>query len=206
MDTEEERTTTLPSQLDVKPDKDAASIVPENNGSLTANPVGQTNDQSYTPDKDLPILGSSSTEKTVDSMDKRDADHTEFGVAQKVPEPGDPTPAPEVGLVTENAADVGAEHPPPLPMKEIEEVDRDNSTGVEDPLLEIDQQRSQSESTDVRGDSEGQLKDVEEKIESSADKKQSESSVDKKQQGDQKRDSPMKLEDQLDEVSWLYDQ
>lgn len=207
MDTAEEYTTNLASQLDVKPDKDTASIVPENNGSLAANPMGQTNDQSYTSEKDAAILGSSLSEKAMDSMDKRDTDHAEVVVAQKVPEPEDPNPAPNVGFVTGNAAEVYAEHPsPPLLTEEMEEVDRDNSEGA-DRSLEIKQERSQSENTDVQPDTEGQLKDVEQKIESSADKKQIESSSDKKRQSEQKRDaSPMKIQDQLDEVSWLYDQ
>ncbi|OWM66066.1 hypothetical protein CDL15_Pgr015493 [Punica granatum] len=212
VDTAQERNTALTSQSDVKPDKDTISTVLESNGSLSTDPESQTNDQSHAADKDAAILGSSSTEKAVDRVNKRDIDHAEVPIAQKVTEPEDPTPAPNVGLVTENAADMGAEHPiPSSPTKAIEEEDRYNS--IEEADLPVKIEQSQSESGDVGGDSEGQVKDVEQNVESSADKKQVESftekkqiesSADKKQRNERKGDvSSMKLEDQLDEAQML---
>ncbi|KAK4772494.1 hypothetical protein SAY86_014269 [Trapa natans] len=198
-----ERSTTFASQLDVKHDKNTAFVVLENNGSLSSNPMDQSNDQNHISEKDAPILGSPLTEKTVDSMEKHDTDQDEVVIAQNVPELEDSDPAQNIGSVTETAADVCVDDPPPLLTKEVQELDRDNSE-VADRSLEVKQERSQSESINVQGDFEDPLKYDDPKHESSADKKKIESTSDQKQQSEQKRDSsPLKLQDQLDEAQAL---
>ncbi|KAK4753974.1 hypothetical protein SAY87_002078 [Trapa incisa] len=202
-DTAGERSITLASQLDVKPDKNTASIVPKNNDSISSNPMGQSNDQNLVSEKDAPILDSILIEKTMDSMEKHDTDHDEIVIAQKVPEPEDSDPVQNIGSVAETAADVYANDPSPLLTKEVEELDRVNYE-VADRSFVDKQERSQSESANVQGDFEDPLKYDDPKLESSADKKKIDSSSDQKQQSEQKTDaSPIKLQDQLDEAQAL---
>lgn len=197
-DTLQEQTSTVTSLVDVTPENDRASQLIENERTPTKS-VAQTNDgQQHSIDKDSPMVGIPLTETLANDVVKNDADDME--VLSTVADVEAVSLHSNAELVNENTSDVHKEQPPlSLPANGVNIVNEDepidagqSKSGDTDGTGNIDQERSQSVSTDSPSNSDTQLKDADVKVEPL---------INQNRQQETKADgSPMKVQDPLDEV------
>ncbi|KAK4601859.1 hypothetical protein RGQ29_011109 [Quercus rubra] len=200
-DTLQEQTSTVTSLVDVTPENDRASQLIENERTPTKS-VAQTNDgQQHSIDKDSPMVGIPLTETLANDVVKNDADDME--VLSTVADVEAVSLHSNAELVNENTSDVHKEQPPiSLPANGVNIVNEDepidagqSKSGDTDGTGNIDQERSQSVSTDSPSNSETQLKDADVKVEPL---------INQNRQQETKADgSPMKVQDPLDEAQGL---
>ncbi|KAL0015578.1 hypothetical protein SO802_002647 [Lithocarpus litseifolius] len=200
-DTLQEQTSTVTSLVDVTPENDRACQLIENERTPTKS-VAQTNDgQQHSIDKDSPMVGIPLTETLANDVVKNDADDME--VLSTVAEVEAVSLHSNAELVNENTSDVHKEQPPlSLPANGVNIVNEDepidagqSKSGDTDGTGNIDQERSQSVSTDSPSNSETQLKDADVKVEPL---------INQNRQQETKADgSPMKVQDPLDEAQGL---
>ncbi|XP_059432666.1 golgin candidate 1 isoform X2 [Corylus avellana] len=210
-DTSKEQSSTLISQEDVTPESNRAAQLVENDGTPDTSVAQTDNGQQHTIGKDSPMVVIPLTEKLANDAVERDADHIE--VPSTVTDVEAITPS-NGEIVNENALDVHKEHPPlSLPAKTVEIVNEDRpidagqsiKSGDADVTSKIDQERSQSVSTDLPSNGEIQLEDGDIEVEPLVIQKgQQEDKTEKKRQLEDKADgSPLKVQDQLDEAQGL---
>jgi hypothetical protein len=197
------------SQEDVTPESNRAAQLVENDGTPDDKSVAQTdNGQQHTIEKDFPMVVIPLTERLANDAVEHDADHIE--VPSTVTDVEAVTSS-NGEIVNENALDVHKEHPPlSFPAKTVEIVNEDDpidagqsiKSGDADVTTKIDQEISQSVSIDLPSNSETQLEDGDIKVEPLVNqKRQQEDKTEKKRQLEDKADgSPLKVQDQLDEV------
>ncbi|XP_050269516.1 golgin candidate 1 isoform X2 [Quercus robur] len=200
-DTLQEQTSTVTSLVDVTPENDRASQLIENERTPTKS-VAQTNDgQQHSIDKDSPMVGIPLTETLANDVVKNDADDME--VLSTVADVEAVSLHSNAELVNENNSDVHKEQPPlSLPANGVNIVNEDepidagqSKSGDTDGTGNIDQERSQSVSTDSPSNSDTQLKDADVKVEPL---------INQNRQQETKADgSPMKVQDPLDEAQGL---
>lgn len=197
-DTLQEQTSTVTSLVDVTPENDRASQLIENERTPTKS-VAQTNDgQQQSINKDSPMVGIPLTETLANDVVKNDADDME--VLSTVADVEAVPLHSNSELVNENTSDVHKEQPPlSLPANGVNIVNEDepidagqSKSGDTDDTGNIDQERSQSVSTDSPSNSETQLKDADVKVEPLI--------YQNRQQETKADGSPMKVQDPLDEV------
>nr|XP_023915653.1 golgin candidate 1 isoform X2 [Quercus suber] len=200
-DTLQEQTSTVTSLVDVTPENDRASQLIENERTPTKS-VAQTNDgQQHSINKDSPMVGIPLTETLANDVVKNDADDME--VLSTVADVEAVPLHSNSELVNENTSDVHKEQPPlSLPANGVNIVNEDepidagqSKSGDTDDTGNIDQERSQSVSTDSPSNSETQLKDADVKVEPLI--------YQNRQQGTKADGSPMKVQDPLDEAQGL---
>lgn len=200
-DTLQEQTSTVTSLVDVTPENDRASQLIENERTPTKS-VAQTNDgQQHSIDKDSPMVGIPLTETLANDVVKNDTDDME--VLSTVADVEAVSLHSNAELVNENNSDVHKEQPPlSLPANGVNIVNEDepidagqSKSGDTDGTGNIDQERSQSVSTDSPSNSDTQLKDADVKVEPL---------INQNRQQETKADgSPMKVQDPLDEAQGL---
>ncbi|XP_030952376.1 golgin candidate 1 isoform X1 [Quercus lobata] len=200
-DTLQEQTSTVTSLVDVTPENDRASQLIENERTPTKS-VAQTNDGlQHSIDKDSPMVGIPLTETLANDVVKNDADDME--VLSTVADVEAVSLHSNAELVNENTSDVHKEQPPlSLPANGVNIVNEDepidagqSKSGDTDGAGNIDQERSQSVSTDSPSNSDTQLKDADVKVEPL---------INQNRQQETKADgSPMKVQDPLDEAQGL---
>lgn len=200
-DTLQEQTSTVTSLVDVTPENDRASQLIENERTPTKS-VAQTNDgQQQSINKDSPMVGIPLTETLANDVVKNDADDME--VLSTVADVEAVPLHSNSELVNENTSDVHKEQPPlSLPANGVNIVNEDepidagqSKSGDTDDTGNIDQERSQSVSTDSPSNSETQLKDADVKVEPLI--------YQNRQQETKADGSPMKVQDPLDEAQGL---
>lgn len=208
-DTSKEQSSTFMSQEDVTPESNRAAQLVENDGTPSGKSVAQTdNGQQHTIEEDFPMVVIPLTERLANDAVEHDVDHIE--VPSTVTDVEAVTSS-NGEIVNENALDVHKEHPPlSLPAKTVEIVNEDDpidagqssKSGYADVTTKIDQEISQSVSIDLPSNSETQLEDGDIKVEPLVNqKRQQEDKSEKKRQLEDKADgSPLKVQDQLDEV------
>lgn len=197
-DTLQEQTGTVTSLVDVTPENDRAAQLIENDRTPTKS-VAQTNDaQQHSIDKDSPMVGIPLTETLANDVVKNDADVME--ALSTVADVEAVSLHSNAELVNENTLDIHKEQPPlSLPANGVNIVNEDEpidagqgKSGDTDGTGNIDQERSQSVSTDSPSNSETHLKDADIKVEPL---------INQNRQQETKADgSPMKVQDPLDEV------
>ncbi|KAL4651891.1 hypothetical protein ACB092_01G193600 [Castanea dentata] len=200
-DTLQEQTGTVTSLVDVTPENDRAAQLIENDRTPTKS-VAQTNDgQQHSIDKDSPMVGIPLTETLANDVVKNDADVME--VLSTVADVEAVSLHSNAELVNENTSDSHKEQPPlSLPANGVNIVNEDepidaglSKSGDTDGTGNIDQERSQSVSTDSPSNSETHLKDADIKVEPL---------INQNRQQETKADgSPMKVQDPLDEAQGL---
>lgn len=197
-DTLQEQTGTVTSLVDVTPENDRAAQLIENDRTPTKS-VAETNDgQQHSIDKDSPMVAIPLTETLANDVVKNDADVME--VLSTVADVEAVSLHSNAELVNENTLDIHKEQPPlSLPANGVNIVNEDEpidagqgKSGDTDGTGNIDQERSQSVSTDSPSNSETHLKDADIKVEPL---------INQNRQQETKADgSPMKVQDPLDEV------
>ncbi|KAM4123637.1 hypothetical protein ACJW30_01G173300 [Castanea mollissima] len=200
-DTLQEQTGTVTSLVDVTPENDRAAQLIENDRTPTKS-VAQTNDgQQHSIDKDSPMVGIPLTETLANDVVKNDADVME--VLSTVADVEAVSLHSNAELVNENTSDSHKEQPPlSLPANGVNIVNEDepidagqSKSGDTDGTGNIDQEISQSVSTDSPSNSETHLKDADIKVEPL---------INQNRQQETKADgSPMKVQDPLDEAQGL---
>lgn len=197
-DTLQEQTSIVTSQVDLTPENDRAAQLVENEGTPTKS-VSQTDDvQQHSFDNDYPMVGIPLTETLANDVVKHDADAME--VPSTVADVEAVSSSSNGEPVNENTSDVHKEQPPlSLPTKEVNIANEDqpidagqSKPGDTDVTGKIDLDSSQSVSTDLPSNSETQLKDADVKVEPLVNQN--------RQQENKANGSPLKEQDQLDEV------
>lgn len=198
-----ELTSTETSKLDVLSDKDRVTLLVENDAAPSSKLMPQTvAEQQQNIGKDVSSITSS--ERPSNEVVKDDADHDKVPVTAV--DADVTTSASNGDTVNEKASDVPVECPPsPSPAKEIEVLDEDRQDHPIDAEIKLrdadvssntDQERSQSAITDPPVNGETSLKDADLSAEPLVDQLN--------QQHQYKADtSPMKVQEQLDEVNCL---
>lgn len=201
-DTAQVQTGTQPAVSDIAPDKDRATRSFENEETTSSNSTAQANnEQLQNGNKDASVFGIPSLETLPNDMVKPEADLPE--VAPTVTDV-EAIASTSNGELVNDKADANEEQPtslPPTAGVEIVSEDHPVEEGQNirsrdaDVPSQIDQEGSQSVNVDAPSSSDTQSNDSESKVETISNQK--------KQQEHKGDASPMKLQDQLDEVKYL---
>lgn len=201
-DTAQVQIGTQPAVLDIAPDKDRATLSFENDGTTSSNSIAQANnEQLQNGNKDASIFGIPSSETLPNDMVKPEGDLPEV-----VPTVTDVEAIASTsnGELVNDKADANEGQPTSLsPMVGVDIVSEDHPVDAgqniksrdADVPSQIDLEGSQSVSVDAPSGSDAQSNDAESKAETISNQK--------KQQEHKGDASPMKLQDQLDEVKFL---
>lgn len=202
-DTGSEQTSTQTSQLDEVPDKDSTTLSVETDGTISADSMAPTsNEQQDKVDKDASMSGTPLVETDPTDAVKHEPDHVEVPVTVTAVEIVTSNSNGE--LVKDNAPDVREEHPPsPLPAAAVEvpsedhpvEADQYIRSGDANVSLKIDQVGSDFVTPNASSYSDAQSKNAEIKVETSFNQK--------KHQEHKGGNSPIKVQEQLDEAQGL---
>lgn len=197
--TPEEPTSTLASKTDVvlAPGKDG--IVSSSEDGRIASDQSMTQVNKRKPDDDdnnVPVLDIPSTDALVVEAGKQIPDGVDTSAAVADVEVIAPTSKTEPNNV--NALDVHEEHLLSTPNKEAVEINKEhqdeeqsNKVGSEETISKIDRDMSVSAPTEFQDNGESRRKDDSNKVQSPVNQKQQENTADK---------SPIKVQDQLEEV------
>lgn len=201
-DTAQVQTGTQPAVSDIAPDKDRATRSFENDETTSSNSTAQANnEQLQNGNKDASVFGIPSLETLPNDMVKPEADLPE--VAPTVTDV-EAIASTSNGELVNDKADANEGQPASLsPTAGVEIVSEDHPVEAgqniksrdADVPSQIDQEGSQSVNVDAPSSSDTQSNDSESKVETISNQK--------KQQEHKGDASPMKLQDQLDEVKYL---
>lgn len=201
-DTAQVQTGTQPAVLDIAPDEDRATRSFENDGTTSSNSTAQANnEQLQNGNKDASMFGIPSLETLPNDMVKPEVDLPEVAPAVTDVEAIAST---SNGELVNDKTDVNEVQPTSLsPTAGVEIVGEDHPVDAgqniksrdADVPSQIGQKVAQSVSVDVPSGSDTQSNDAESKVETISNQK--------KQQEHKGDASPMKLQDQLEEVKYL---
>ena len=201
-DTAQVQTGTQPAVSDIAPDKDRATRSFENEETTSSNSTAQANnEQLQNGNKDASVFGIPSLETLPNDMVKPEADLPE--VAPTVTDV-EAIASTSNGELVNDKADANEGQPTSFsPTAGVEIVSEDHPVEAgqniksrdADVPSQIDQEGSQSVNVDAPSSSDTQSNDSEIKVETISNQK--------KQQEHKGDASPMKLQDQLDEVKYL---
>lgn len=192
-DTAQVQTGTQPAILDIAPDADTATRSYENDG--TNSTAQEHNEQIQNGNKDVSVSGIPSSQTLQNDLIAAEAD-----LPEAVPVVTDVEAvvlASSDGLVNDKVDVNEGQHTSLSPTAEVDIVSQDpiNSRDADVPS-QIDQNGSQSVGVDARSASDTQSNDAESKVETVSNHR--------KQQEHKGDASPMKLQDQLDEVKHYH--
>ncbi|KAB1224406.1 Golgin candidate 1 [Morella rubra] len=217
----DEQTNKVTPQVDVTTEDKRAALVIENDGTPTKSVVQTKNDQQHNVEKGSPIVDVPFAEGLVTDVAEHDADHVE--VYSPVTDEEVILSSINGELVNENASDVQKEHSAlSLSAERVEIGNKHHSidagqsikSGETDVTSKIDQEISQALPNDLPSKSETKLKDGPESATNDflsngetkpmdADIKVEPLVYQKRQQKLKGDDSPMKVQDQLEEAQGL---